>query len=40
MRRRLRRWPMIWTLAFAVVASVLLWSGIFAIVGAAIDFLS
>jgi hypothetical protein len=39
-RRRLRRWPMIWTLLFAVAASLLLWSGIIASIGALIDAFS
>jgi len=38
--RRFRRWTMLSTLAFAIGASVLLWVGIFAIIGAAIDALS
>jgi hypothetical protein len=32
-RRSLRRWPLLWMLAFATGASVLLWAGIFALIG-------
>jgi hypothetical protein len=30
---RRRRWPALWTLAFAVSASLLLWVGIFVVIG-------
>jgi hypothetical protein len=33
-QRRLRRWPLIGMLAFAIGASVALWAGIFALIGA------
>lgn len=39
-RRRLRRWPMLWTLVLAIGASLLLWAGIFGVIGAAIDALN
>jgi hypothetical protein len=30
---RLRRWPLLWTASFAVAASVVLWAGVFLLVG-------
>jgi len=39
-RRRTRRWRLIWTLLFAVGASLALWWGIFALGGAALSALS
>lgn len=36
-KRRTRRWPLIFTLIFAVGASLALWWGIFALGGAAIS---
>ncbi|WP_158765021.1 hypothetical protein [Terricaulis silvestris] len=35
--RRLRRWPLLWTLSGAVIVSLALWAGIFVIAGAVID---
>ncbi|PZO54449.1 MAG: hypothetical protein DCF16_05090 [Alphaproteobacteria bacterium] len=39
-RQRVRRWPLIWTLILAIAASLLLWAGIFGVIGAAVDALS
>ena len=30
---RLRRWPLLWTASFAIGVSLMLWVGIFAVVG-------
>jgi hypothetical protein len=38
--RRLRRWPLLWTLSGAVIVSLALWAGIFVVVDAVAEFFS
>jgi hypothetical protein len=38
--RRLRRWPLLWTLSGAVIVSLALWAGIFVVAEAVAEFFS